>query len=180
VVHQEVVTSAVTPDSNREGVLQQINEWAGRSVSWLTLLMVIVTFIVVVLRYTFDLGWIWLQESVTYMHAAVFMLGISWTLKHQGHVRVDIFYRKFSRRGQAMVDLFGTLLLLIPVALFILWSSWDYVFQSWSVFEGSREAGGLPLVFLLKTLMLLLPLLLLLQAVVMLLQSFAVVRGSDG
>lgn len=114
------------------------------------------------------------------MHAAVFMLGISYTLKHQGHVRVDIFYRKFSRRGQAMVDLCGTLFLLIPVALFILWSSWDYVFQSWSVLEGSREAGGLPLVFLLKTLMLLLPLLLLVQAVVTLLQSIAVVRGDDG
>jgi len=174
-----VVTSAATPDSG-EGVLQQINEWTGRSVSWLTLLMVVDTFIVVVLRYSFDLGWIWLQESVTYMHAAVFMLGISWTLKHQGHVRVDIFYRNFGRRGQAIVDLFGTLFLLIPVALFILWSSWEYVYLSWRVLEGSREAGGLPLVFLLKTLMLLLPLLLLVQAVVMLLQSFAVVRRPNG
>lgn len=153
-----------------------INERSGQAVSWLTLLMVVVTFIVVVLRYSLDLGWIWLQESVTYMHAAVFMLGISWTLKRQGHVRVDIFYRRFSRRGQAMVDFLGTLLLLIPVALFILWSSWDYVVQSWSVLEGSREAGGLPLVYLLKSLMLLLPLLLLLQAVVMLLQSLSALR----
>lgn len=164
------------PEQDGEGALQRINEWTGRSVSWLTLLMVLVTFVVVVLRYSFDLGWIWLQESVTYMHAAVFMLGISWTLKHQGHVRVDIFYRNFSRRGQATVDLIGTLLLLIPVALFILWSSWEYVYQSWLVLEGSREAGGLPLVYLLKSLMLLLPLLLLAQAVVMVLQSLAELR----
>ncbi|MEN8213558.1 MAG: TRAP transporter small permease subunit [Pseudomonadota bacterium] len=180
MVHQEVVTAASSSQPPPTGVLQQINEWTGRSVSWLTLLMVVVTFVVVVLRYTFDLGWIWLQESVTYMHAAVFMLGISWTLKHQGHVRVDIFYRKFSRRGQAIVDLCGTLLLLIPVALFILWSSWDYVYQSWQVLEGSREAGGLPLVFLLKTLMLLLPLLLLIQAVVMVLEAVAEVRRPHG
>jgi TRAP-type mannitol/chloroaromatic compound transport system permease small subunit len=135
----------------------------GEAISWLSLSMVLVTFLVVVLRYVFDQGSIALQESVTYMHASLFMLAIAYTLGRDGHVRVDIFYQRLSRRGRAWVDLLGTLLLLIPVCLLILWLGWDYVAESWHVREGSREAGGLPGVYLLKTLILLMPALLLLQ-----------------
>ena len=142
---------------------EAINEWLGRAVSWLSLLMVLVTFVIVVLRYAFDLGWIWLQESVTYMHAALFLIGAAYTLKHEGHVRVDIFYSRFGRRGKAWVDLVGSLLLLMPVCLFIFIVSWDYVAQSWELHEGSQEAGGLNGVYLLKSLMLMLAGLLLLQ-----------------
>ena len=134
--------------------LEALNDWVGRAVAWLTLGMVLVTFVVVLLRYAFDLGWIAMQESVTYMHGLVFMLGAAYTLRHNGHVRVDIFYRKFGVRGRRWVDLLGTLLLLIPTCLFIAWMSWHYVSVSWEVHEGSREAGGLPGVFLLKTLLL--------------------------
>lgn len=144
-------------------LLERITEWAGRAVAWLTLAMVLVTFLVVLLRYAFDLGWISMQESVTYMHGVVFMLGAAYTLKHNGHVRVDIFYRNFGPRGRAWVDLFGVVFLLAPTCGFIAWISWDYVAGSWSVLEGSREAGGLPGVFLLKGLLLLMPILLLLQ-----------------
>jgi len=142
---------------------EAINEWLGRAVSWLSLLMVLVTFVIVVLRYAFDLGWIWLQESVTYMHAALFLIGAAYTLKHEGHVRVDIFYSRFSERGKAWVDLFGSLLLLMPVCLFIFIVSWDYVAQSWELHEGSQEAGGLNGVYLLKSLILMLAGLLVLQ-----------------
>lgn len=135
----------------------------GEVVSWLSLGMVLTTFTVVVLRYVFDLGWIALQESVTYMHGALFMLGIAYTLRRDGHVRVDILYQRLSRRARAWIDLGGTLLLLVPVAVLILWYGWGYVAESWRVLEGSREAGGLPGVFVLKTLMLLMPLLLLAQ-----------------
>jgi TRAP-type mannitol/chloroaromatic compound transport system permease small subunit len=114
--------------------------------------MVLVTFAVVVLRYLFDLGWIAMQESVTYMHATVFMLAAAYTLKGDGHVRVDIFYRRFGVRGRAVIDLIGSLLLLLPVMGFIFLMSWDYVMESWRVMEGSREAGGLPFVYLLKSL----------------------------
>ena len=145
--------------------LDAVSEWIGRAVAWLTLGMVLVTFAVVVLRYAFDLGWIAMQESVTYMHGLVFMLGAAYTLKHNGHVRVDIFYRKLGPKGRCLVDLLGTLLLLIPSCMFIAWVGWDYVSSSWEVFEGSREAGGLPAVFLLKTLILVMPALLSLQAV---------------
>ena len=98
-----------------QSALSSINESVGRAISWLTLCMVLVTFLVVVLRYAFNLGWIAMQESVTYMHALVFLLGAAYTLKHDGHVRVDIFYRRLGERGRAWVDLLGALLLLWPV-----------------------------------------------------------------
>ncbi|MES9970180.1 MAG: TRAP transporter small permease subunit [Candidatus Thiodiazotropha sp.] len=142
-----------------------INEWMGRAVSWLSLLMVLTTFAVVVLRYVFDLGWIWLQESVTFMHGALFLVGAAYTLKHDGHVRVDIFFHRFSAQKKAWVDLLGSLMLLMPVCLFIFMVSWDYVAQSWSLQEGSREAGGLDGVYLFKSLILLMAGLLLLQGV---------------
>jgi TRAP-type mannitol/chloroaromatic compound transport system permease small subunit len=157
--------------------LETINEWCGRSISWLTLFMVIVTFLVVVLRYLFDTGWIAMQESVTYMHAMVFLIGASYTLKHNGHVRVDIFYREMPPRRQAMVDLLGSLFLLLPVCAFIFWSSWEYVLTSWSFREGSPETGGLPGVYLLKSLLLVMPALLLVQGMANFLQNLMRLRG---
>jgi len=161
------------------GSLDLVNAWVGRLVAWLAVAMVLVTFLVVVLRYGFDQGSIALQESVTYMHAMLFMLAAAYTLQRDGHVRVDIFYQGFSRRGRAWVDLLGTLVLLIPVCLFILASSWGYVTESWAVHEGSREAGGLPYVYWLKTLMVLMPLLLLLQGVVWLLRNALFLAGVE-
>lgn len=155
---------------------ETINEWLGRLVSWLSLCMVLVTFFVVVMRYAFDLGWIWLQESVTFMHAALFLIGAAYTLKHQGHVRVDIFFRRFKPRTRAWVDLLGSLLLLLPVCLFIFAVSWDYVAQSWSLLEGSREAGGLDGVYLLKSLMLVMAGLLVLQGLAMAIRALLAIK----
>ena len=107
--------------------LQRISETTGTAIAWLTLPMVFGTFIVVVLRYAFDLGFIWMQEGVVWLHAAVFMLAASYALRHDAHVRVDIFYRKMTPRGRAIVDVLGTLLLLLPMSIFILAASWDYV-----------------------------------------------------
>jgi TRAP-type mannitol/chloroaromatic compound transport system permease small subunit len=128
-----------------------VNEWVGRAVAWLTLIMVLLTFAIVVLRYVFATGSIAAQEAVVYLHATVFMLGAGYTLKHDKHVRVDIFYRAGGPRVRAWVDLAGGLFLLLPTCGFILWSSWDYVVDAWALREGSREAGGLPLVFVLKS-----------------------------
>jgi len=138
-------------------------DWSGRSVSWLSLGLVLIMFIVVVLRYVFDSGSIALQESATYLHATVFLVGMAYTLQQDAHVRVDIFYSRFSTQNKAWVDLFGAVFLLLPFMLFISWVSWLYIADSWSVFEGSREAGGLPGVFLLKSLILVMTFLLSLQ-----------------
>jgi len=149
----------------------------GRSIAWLVLLMVLISFSVAVLRYLFDIGWIALQESVTYLHALVFMLGIPYTLNRDRHVRVDIFNRRFNARTRAWVDLLGTLVLLLPVFVTLFWLSLNYVMASWSVLESSPEAGGLPLVFLLKSLLLLMPLLMILQGLAWLLRNLLFLTG---
>ncbi len=160
-----------------QSALSSINESVGRAISWLTLCMVLVTFLVVVLRYAFNLGWIAMQESVTYMHALVFLLGAAYTLKHDGHVRVDIFYRRLGERGRAWVDLLGALLLLWPVCIYITWVSWDYIASSWAVREASGEAGGLPGVYLLKTAIVVMTTLVAIQGTVQVLRSILVIRG---
>lgn len=151
--------------------IETITEFTGRFLAWFTLFIVIVTFLVVLLRYGFDIGSIALQESTTYFHAFVFMLGAAYTLKHDGHVRVDIFYRKMTPTKKAWIDLLGTLLLLFPVCLFILIASWDYVFTSWSLLEESSEAGGLAYVYILKTSLLLMPSLLMLQGLAIIIKN---------
>ena len=122
----------------------------GQAVSWLTLLMVVVTFCIVLLRYGFNMGWVWLQESVTYLHATVFMLAAAWTLRLDGHVRVDVLYRSLKPRTQAWVDLLGSVFLLLPTAGLLLWLSYDYAEKAWKLQEASRETDGLPFLYILK------------------------------
>ncbi len=144
-------------------LLDSVNELIGSSIAWLTFIMMLATCLVVTLRYIFNVGSIALQESVMYMHGMVFMLGIGYTLKHQGHVRVDIFYEKFSTRTKAIVDLLGTVVFLLPLGIFFLLGSLNYVSFSWSLFESSAQPGGLPGIFLLKTLIPLMAALLIIQ-----------------
>jgi TRAP-type mannitol/chloroaromatic compound transport system permease small subunit len=157
---------------------ERLGGMLGRAVRWLALGMVVVTFAVVILRYFFNSGSIALQESIQWMHAGVFLLGAAWTLQQDGHVRVDVFYRTMTPRQQAHVNLWGSLLLLAPVALLILLTSTPYVWESWKVLEGSRETGGLPGVFLLKTFIPLTAFLLLLQAFAEALRNALVLRES--
>jgi len=145
-------------------MIDSINEYIGKAVSWLTLLMVLIMFAIVLMRYAFNEGSIAIQESVMYMHAMVFMLGAAFTLKRDGHVRVDIFYNKMSERKRSIVNFLGNLFLLLPVCIFIFWSSWDYVLEAWRIKETSREAGGLPWTYILKTSILCMATLLILQA----------------
>ena len=157
-----------------------ITDFVGRLVSWLTTFMVAMVVIVVITRYFLQIGSIALQESVTYLHAAVFLLGIPYTLKQGGHVRVDIFYRQFASRQKALVDFYGGLFFLIPVSVLVFYSSWDYVLASWAIGETSAENNGLPFVYLLKTLMIFMPATLLLQGVAEILKSLLVlINHSD-
>lgn len=158
-------------------LIDRLIAWIGRTVSWLVLAAVIVTFVVVVLRYVFDFGRIWIQESYLWMHAVIFMLGAAWTLQEEGHVRVDIFYHKLSGHGRCWVNLLGVLFLLTPTCGFILWASFPYVITSWQLLEGSRETGGIPAVFLLKTVMPLMALLLLMQGFSIVIHSWVKLTG---
>ena len=131
--------------------VDRINDAVGRAVAWLTLAMVLITFLVVILRYGFALGWVWVQEFYVWLHGIVFMVAAGYTLLRNEHVRVDVFYRPRSRRFKAWVDLLGVLLLLLPFVMTIAILSWPYVVISWVRLEESYEAGGMPGLFLLKT-----------------------------
>jgi TRAP-type mannitol/chloroaromatic compound transport system permease small subunit len=158
--------------------IDRLNTAIGRAASWCALAIVLMGFAVVLLRYVLGLGSIWLQESVLYAHAALFLLAAAWTLNEGGHVRVDVFYADASRRAKAWVDLVGTLLLLLPFCLAILWFSLPYVERSWAILERSRESSGLPLVFLLKTLIPVFALLLALQGVAQAIRAALILRGA--
>jgi TRAP-type mannitol/chloroaromatic compound transport system permease small subunit len=154
-------------------VIDRINTAVGRAASWCALAIVLIGFAVVLLRYVLGLGSIWLQESILYAHAVLFLLAAAWTLKDGGHVRVDVFYASASPRAKAWIDLLGALLLLLPLCIAILWFSWPYVARSWAILERSRETSGLPLVFLLKTLIPLFALMLALQGLSQAIKSIA-------
>lgn len=162
------------------GLVDRLNEAIGRVMSWVCLLMVLVTASVVVLRYVFAVGWVWLQESYVWMHGLVFMLGAGYTLLQDGHVRVDVFYRPQSARYKAWVDLFGSLLLLLPTLALVAWVSIPYVQDSWERLEVSREAGGLPGLFLLKSALLAFCVLLGLQGLSLAAKSLLSLAGHPG
>jgi len=151
----------------------------GRGVAWCALAMVLVQFAVVLMRYVLGFGSIWLQESILYAHAALFMLAAAWTLQIGGQVRVDIFYAGAAPRTKALIDFLGALVLLLPFGLTLVWLSLPYVGRSWAILERSRETSGLPLVFLLKTLVPLFALLLGLQGVAQAIRAWhALMRGN--
>lgn len=157
--------------------LDTISEWLGRGLSWLVLAMMLTQFVIVVLRYALNISSTSMQESVMYLHAMVFMLAAGYTLRHDGHVRVDIFYRLRTARGKALTNLLGTLFLLLPVMIFILWFSWGYVDKSWRILEGSSDSGGIHGVFLLKSLILVFAALMILQGCVEITRSLMTLSG---
>jgi len=143
----------------------------GETARWAALLMVLVQFAVVVLRYVFGTSWIWLQELVLYLHSLLFMLGAAYTLLVDQHVRVDVFYARLGARARALIDLLGTLFLLIPACVVIIAFSWRFAWRSWAILEGPISVGGIPASFLLKTLVPAFALLLLVQGVSVALKS---------
>lgn len=161
--------------------IDALSEAIGRAAAWLSLLLVVVMITIVVLRYGLQMGSVALQESVMYINGALFVFGAGYTLKAQRHVRVDIFYSRLSVRGKAVVDCAGALLFLLPAVGFIFFISWDYVALAWRIREGSPETSGLPLVYLLKSLILVLAALLALQGIAELIKSLrTLISGATG
>jgi TRAP-type mannitol/chloroaromatic compound transport system permease small subunit len=157
--------------------IDRFSDLVGRAVAWLTLTMVLATLLVVVLRYSFGTGRIWLQESITWMHASVFMLGAAYALKTEDHVRVDVLYRKMTARGRAWVDALGIALFLLPLCVYIFCESLPYVAASFEVREASREAGGLKGLFLIKAVIPLMAVLLALQGIADLWRALSTIRS---
>ncbi|NIR58703.1 MAG: TRAP transporter small permease subunit [Gammaproteobacteria bacterium] len=139
--------------------------------------MVLITFVVVVLRYVFAIGWVWMQESYVWLHGIVFMLGAGYTLLHNGHVRVDVFYRPAGLRYKAVIDLLGAFVLLLPMVILVFTVGFEYVASSWTMLEESREAGGLPGLFMLKTVILAFCVLTGLQGLSLAARGILVLRG---
>ena len=153
-------------------------ERLGGLTAYLGLILVINTALVVALRYAFNWAPIALQETMTYLHASLFMLGAAYTLKHDGHVRVDVFYQHFTPQKKALVNLLGTLFLLFPTCLFILFICFPYVESSWSMGERSIEGNGLPWLYLLKSLSLIQPILLMLQGLAEIIKNILILQGT--
>jgi TRAP-type mannitol/chloroaromatic compound transport system permease small subunit len=159
------------------GALDRASEWFGRSLAWLIIIMMLIQFAIVLLRYAFSVNSIFMQELVMYMHASVFMLAAAYTFRHDGHVRVDIFYRGMSPRRQALINVVGIVTLLMPVMVFIIASSLGYVANSWRILESSPDHGGIPAVFALKTLIPLFALLMILQGVIEVVRNGYILSG---
>lgn len=157
--------------------VEKVNDAVGRSISWLIILLVLTTFFVAIFRYGFNLGWVWLQELYVWIHGTVIMVGAAYTLLHDDHVRIDIFYRSLSERSKAFVNLFGTLLFLIPTILTVFWFVLPYVSLSWQRLEASREAGGMQGLFIWKTTMLIFCILLFFQSLALISKSLIVISG---
>ena len=156
--------------------IDRLNTQIGRAAAWLVLVVVLLQFALVVARYLFGLGSLWLSETVIYAHATLFLLAGAWTLSVGAHVRVDIFYADASLRAKSVIDLIGAVLLLLPFALVLLWLSWPYVERSWAILEHSQEASGLPLVFALKTLIPLFAVLMALQGLAQAIRAVEALR----
>ena len=159
--------------------LEKVNLFVGNTVRWFALLMLLLQFVIVILRYVFGISYIFLNEGVLYLHASLFMLGAGYTLLVDKHVRVDIFYARRSKRGKALTDIFGHLFLLFPSMLILIYYTWPTVKKSWAIFEGAVSVGGIPASFLLKSLIPAFALLLIIQGAANLAKDILIYRASS-
>jgi TRAP-type mannitol/chloroaromatic compound transport system permease small subunit len=156
---------------------ESVNEVVGRSVAWLTLATVLICATVVVIRYVFLTGYIWLQELFVWTHAAAFMLGAGFTLMTNRHVRVDIVYATRSPATQAWLDLLSTFLFLFPWIIVLWYFAWPYVMASWDLRETSSQVGGMPGLYILKSVILAFCALMMLQGLAICARSVLVIAG---
>ena len=146
-------------------IIDLFNEKIGILTSYLVIPLILITFFVAFMRYALDFGSIAIQEITIYLHALIFTVGASYTLKNNMHVRIDIFYNKFSDNLKKNINLFGTIFFLLPSCLLIFITSFNYVISSIMLLESSKEAGGLPILYILKSYILLMVFTLFLQAI---------------
>ena len=158
--------------------IDRLTTAVGRTAAWLALFIVLLQFALVIGRYIFGFGSIWLSETVIYAHAALFLFAAAWTLKVGGHVRVDVFYAYASPRTRAWIDVAGALLFLLPFALVLLWLSLPFAARSWAILERSQETSGLPFVFALKSFIPLFAALMVLQGISQAIRAWTVLHDA--
>tara|TARA_B100000035_G_C20823293_1_gene475263 strand:+ start:34 stop:528 length:495 start_codon:yes stop_codon:yes gene_type:complete len=139
------------------------SEKVGFISSFLILLLIILVSVSVILRYIFSVGFIWLQDLYIWIHASFILLGIAFTVKKDGHVRIDLFYRSFRKRRKKIVNFLGTIFFGLPLTFLLLFNGWDYFLRSYNLNENSKESGGLPNIYILKFFILFLGIMLLLE-----------------
>lgn len=159
--------------------LCQINRLIGQLFSWLTLAIVLVCFTVVVLRYVFSIGFVWMQDLYVWMNGIMFMGIAGFTLLREGHVRVDIFYRTASIKRRAIVDLFGCFIFVFPFMTVIVSYAWPYVKRSWTFMEGSANYGGMPGLYVLKSFIIVFAVVITIQALAMVGRSILVLASRE-
>jgi len=130
--------------------IDSINEWIGRGVAFITVGLVVVMFSDVVMRYLFKKSFVLVQELEWHLFGFIFLIGAGYTLLYDGHVRVDVIYQKLKPVAKAWINLLGTIFFLIPGCLMVIITSWKFTHNSWMVFEGSPDPGGIPLRFIIK------------------------------
>lgn len=157
--------------------IDTVNRAIGQFTAWLALIMVLVQFFVVIIRYVFSFGSIQMQESIQYMHGLLFMLGAGYALLHDGHVRVDIFYESMRPKRKALVNLAGVCLFLLPLSVYGWSVALPYVVDSWRVLETSAEPSGLPFVYLFKSVILVFLVLVPIQGIAMAIRSTLILLG---
>lgn len=160
-------------------LIDRVNVLTGRGLAWFALFIVLIQFAVVLMRYVFGIGSIWMQELIVYLHGFLFMLAAAYTLSAEGHVRVDIFYREAEPRTKARINLFGAAFLILPVCALIIYVSWGYVSSSWAILEGSQETSGIQARFLLKSAIIGFAIQIGLQAYVIMVRSWYALQGDE-
>ena len=159
--------------------IDKLNEKIGSLTSWLTALLVLVVSYDVMVRYVFGESSVGLQELEWHLFALIFLVAAAYTLKMDDHVRVDVFYTKFSPKKQALVNFLGSIIFLIPFCLLVIYSSQDFVSLSFRIGETSPDAGGLPARYILKAFIPISFFLLLLQGLALALKSFLQLKGKE-
>ena len=159
-------------------LIEKINEKIGQATSWLTTTLVIFVCFDVFRRYLLKDSAAWIMEMEWHLFAMIFLLSAGYTLKHNKHVRVDLFYEKFTKKDRGWVNLVGSVFFLIPWCVLIIWVSWDYAMNAWEIREGSPDPGGLPARYFIKFCIPVGITLLLLQAIAMAIQSYRDIKQS--
>ena len=158
-------------------LIDKLTDNIANGLLYILIALILLVFFTVFFRYVFNMSYIIIQEIIMYLHALIFMFGISYALKENSHVKIDVLYNTLNKKAQRVISIAGLVSFILPTALFVIYISIDMVTQSWVIFEGSSEAGGLNLVFILKSLIPISGVLIFLQGISELIKHIRVSRS---